>query len=98
MLQIEFTIKITMLGTVSTIILKYVDRGYNMSELSNFISSVGFPIVVSIAMFYQNNILSSNYQKLTEQLQEKIESNTETLTRLIEKLDQDNLLKEKSEK
>lgn len=68
-----------------------------MSELSNFISSVGFPIVVSVAMFYQNNILSANYQKLTEQLQNKIESNTEILTRLIEKLDQDEILKEKSD-
>ena len=44
-------------------------------------------------MFYQNNVLSANYQKLTQQLQEKIESNTEILTRLIEKLDQDDLLK-----
>ena len=69
-----------------------------MSELSNFISSVGFPIVVSVAMFYQNNVLSVNYQKLTEQLQQKIESNTEILTRLVEKLDQDDLLKEKSDK
>lgn len=69
-----------------------------MNELSNFISSVGFPIVVSVAMFYQNNILSANYQKLTEQLQNKIESNTEILTRLIEKLDQDELLKEKRDK
>lgn len=68
-----------------------------MNELSNFISSVGFPIVVSVAMFYQNNILSANYQKLTEQLQNKIESNTVILTRLIEKLDQDELLKEKSD-
>lgn len=87
-----------MLVIVSTIILKYADRGYNMSELSNFISSVGFPIVVSVAMFYQNNVLSVNYQKLTEQIQQKIESNTEILTRLIEKLDQDDLLKEKSDK
>lgn len=69
-----------------------------MSELSSFISSVGFPIVVSIAMFYQNNILSANYQKLTEQIQQKIENNTTILTRLIEKLDQDDLLKEKSDK
>ena len=67
-----------------------------MSELSEFISTVGFPIVVAVAMFYQNNVLSANYQKLTQQLQDKIESNTEILTRLIEKLDQDDLLKEKS--
>ena len=64
-----------------------------MNDLSNFISSVGFPIVVAVAMFYQNNVLSANYQKLTQQLQDKIESNTEILTRLIERLDQDDLLK-----
>lgn len=87
-----------MLVIVLIIILNYVSRGYSMNELSNFISSVGFPIVVSVAMFYQNNILSANYQKLTEQLQNKIESNTEILTRLIEKLDQDEILKEKSDK
>lgn len=64
-----------------------------VQDLSDFISTVGFPIVVAVAMFYQNNTLSANYQKLTQQLQEKIESNTEILTRLIEKLDQDDLLK-----
>ena len=64
-----------------------------MQDLSDFISTVGFPIVVAVAMFYQNNVLSANYQKLTQQLQDKIESNTEILTRLIEKLDQDELLK-----
>lgn len=68
-----------------------------MQELSDFISTVGFPIVVSVAMFYQNNVLSNNYQKMTEQLQKKIESNTEVMTRLIEKLDQDDILKEKSD-
>lgn len=64
-----------------------------VQDLSNFISAVGFPIVVAVAMFYQNNVLSASYQKLTQQLQDKIESNTEILTRLIEKLDQDDLLK-----
>lgn len=64
-----------------------------VQDLSDFISTVGFPIVVAVAMFYQNNVLSANYQKLTQQLQAKIESNTEIITRLIEKLDQDDLLK-----
>ena len=68
-----------------------------MQELSDFISTVGFPIVVSVAMFYQNNVLSNNYQKMTEQLQKKIESNTEVMTRLVEKLNQDEILKEKSD-
>ena len=35
---------------------------------------------------------------MTEQLQKKIESNTEVMTRLVEKLDQDDILKEKSDK
>ena len=69
-----------------------------LQELSEFISTVGFPIVVAVAMFYQNNVLSKNYQDLTQQLQGKIESNTEILTRLIEKLDQDELLKRKGDK
>ena len=68
-----------------------------MQALSDFISTVGFPIVVSIAMFYQNNVLSTNYQKMTQQLQDKIESNTEVLTRLIEKLDKDEIFTEKSD-
>ena len=68
-----------------------------MSELSNFISSVGFPIVVSIAMFYQNNILSSNYQKMTGQLQDKLDANTKILTVLVGKLNQSEILKEKED-
>ena len=69
-----------------------------MQDISDFISTVGFPIVVAVAMFYQNNVLSANYQKLTQQLQDKIESNTEILTRLIEKLNQDDLLKKDDNK
>lgn len=60
-----------------------------MEEISNFISTVGFPVVVAVAMFYQNNTLSTNYQKLTQQLQDKIESNTEVLTRVVERLEND---------
>lgn len=69
-----------------------------MNDISNLISTLGFPIVVSVAMFYQNNVLSANYQKLTDQLQDRIQSNTETMTRLIEKLDQDDILKEQGDK
>ena len=68
-----------------------------MQELSDFISTVGFPIVVSVAMFYQNNVLSNNYQKLTQQLQQKIEANTEIITQLVEKLDKDEILKKDSD-
>lgn len=65
-----------------------------VNDLSNFISTVGFPIVVSVAMFYQNNLLASSYQKMTKELQDKIESNTFIMQRLIEKLNHDELFKE----
>ena len=68
-----------------------------MEELSNFISTVGFPIVVAIAMFYQNNIMSSTYQKSMEKLELKLDHNTQVLTRLLDKMGKDELLKEKSD-
>ena len=68
-----------------------------MEELSEFISTVGFPIVVSVAMFYQNNVLSKNYQALTQEVERKMDSNTKVITRLIEKLDQDELLNRKGD-
>lgn len=65
-----------------------------MQDLSDFISTVGFPIVVAIAMFYQNNVLSSNFQQIAKELQDKIEANTLIMQRLIDKLDHDELLKD----
>lgn len=62
--------------------------------LAQLISAVGFPIVVAIALYYQNNSLSNSYQKLTQQLQEKIDNNTLVLTRLVEKLHQDVVLEQ----
>ena len=61
-------------------------------DLPQFISAVGFPIVVAIALYYQNTSLSASYQKLNQQLQEKLDNNTLILTRLVEKLHQDVLL------
>ena len=57
-----------------------------MQELNDFISTVGFPIVVAIAMFYQNNVVSSQYQKLTQELQDKIENNTVVLSKVLDHL------------
>lgn len=65
-----------------------------MQDLSDFISTVGFPIVVAVAMFYQNNVLSSSFQQIAKELQDKIEANTLIMQRLIDKLDHDELLKD----
>lgn len=58
-----------------------------MKEITDLINTVGFPIVVSIAMFYQNNVLSQSFQKVTQELNSKIESNTLVMTKLIDQLD-----------
>lgn len=65
-----------------------------MNDLSNFISTVGFPIVVAIAMFYQNNTLSTNYQQITKGLQDKIEANTIVMQKLINKLVSNGVIKD----
>lgn len=57
-----------------------------MQELNDFISTVGFPIAVSIAMFYQNNVMSTQYQKITKELQDKIENNTVVLSKVLDHL------------
>jgi len=62
--------------------------------LAQLISAVGFPIVVAVALYYQNSSLSASYQKLTMQLQEKLDNNTLILTRLVEKLNQGILLEQ----
>lgn len=62
--------------------------------LTQLISAVGFPIVVAVALYYQNTTLSSSYQKMNQQLQEKIDNNTLVLARLVEKLHQDVVLTE----
>lgn len=61
-------------------------------DLAQLISAVGFPIVVAIALYYQNTCLSASYRKLNQQLQDKLDNNTLILTRLVEKLHQDVLL------
>ena len=74
---------------MSTIILNYVNRGCNCERFKQF-------------HFYRwfsycgigGNVLSSNYQQMTKELQDKIEANTLIMQRLIDKLDHDELLKD----
>ena len=54
----------------------------NIESIIQLINGVGFPIVVSIALFYQNNKQDERYQELTKNLQEVINTNTKTLSEL----------------
>lgn len=54
-----------------------------MKEISDFISSVGFPIVVCLLMIYQQEKLSSSYIDIVNSLKELISDNTKSINLLI---------------
>ena len=56
---------------------------YKMKEVSDFISSVGFPIVVCLLMIYQQEKLSQSYIDIVESLKELISDNTKSINLLI---------------
>lgn len=54
-----------------------------MNDISNFISSVGFPIVVCLLMIYQQQKMSDSYIQIVDSLKELISDNTKALNLLI---------------
>ena len=54
-----------------------------MKEISDFISSVGFPIVVCLLMIYQQEKLSGSYIDIVKSLKELISDNTKSINLLI---------------
>lgn len=58
-----------------------------MKEISDFISNVGFPIVISLLMLHQNLSFNKMYQETIQGFSEKLESNTNVLNRVWEQLE-----------
>lgn len=54
-----------------------------MKEVSDFISTVGFPIVVCLLMIYQQEKMSSSYIDIVNSLKELISDNTKSINLLI---------------
>ena len=54
-----------------------------MNDISNFISSVGFPIVVCLIMIYQQQKMSDSYIEIVNSLKELISDNTKAINLLI---------------
>lgn len=54
-----------------------------MKEISDFISSVGFPIVISLLMIYQQEKMSESYIDIVNSLKELISDNTKSINLLI---------------
>lgn len=58
-----------------------------MQELANVISSLGYPIVMSLLLLYMMYDNEKKYDETIEGLRKTIENNTLTLTRLCERLE-----------
>ena len=58
-----------------------------MDTIVQLINGVGFPIAVSIALFYQNEKQDERYDKQMKELTKVIENNTKTLAELCTKID-----------
>lgn len=56
--------------------------------LNELISTLGFPIAVCIALFYQNRRTEAHYERIVLQFTESIQQNTATLSALIRKLEE----------
>ena len=56
-----------------------------MKEISDFISTVGFPIVVCLLMIYQQEKMSQSYIDIVQSLKELISDNTKAISLLINK-------------
>ena len=54
-----------------------------MKEISDLISQVGFPIVVSLLMIYQQEKMSASYIDIVQSLKELISDNTKSINLLI---------------
>ena len=58
-----------------------------MQEITNIISSLGYPIVMSLILLYMMDGNEKKYDETIEGLRKTIENNTLTLTKLCEKLE-----------
>lgn len=58
-----------------------------MDSLIQIINGVGFPIAVSVALFYQNTKQDERYQTLMKELADVINNNTKSLSELSIKIE-----------
>lgn len=58
----------------------------DMTNVTQIISSLGFPIAACIALFWKMNKEEAAHKEETEKLRQTIENNTLILTKLYERL------------
>lgn len=72
-------------GLILLLFLTTAIQNTTMNDISDFISSVGFPIVVCLLMIYQQQKMSDSYIQIVDSLKELISDNTKAINLLIER-------------
>ncbi|QHJ84211.1 MAG: hypothetical protein [Caudoviricetes sp.] len=55
----------------------------NIKEISDFISQVGFPIVITLLLMYQQEKTTDSFIKIVDSLKELINDNTQAIQAMI---------------
>lgn len=58
-----------------------------MQEVTQLISTVGFPIAACVALFYQLSSITKSHKEEISELRKVVENNTLTLQRMLDKLE-----------
>lgn len=59
-------------------------------DFSDLISQVGFPVVVTLLLLYQQMKTNDGYYQLIEQVKNLVENNTQVLSKIIENQENEN--------
>ena len=57
----------------------------NPKDVSDLISQVGFPVVVTLLLLYQQMKTNNGYYQLIEQVKNLVENNTSVLNEIVRK-------------
>lgn len=74
-----------------TLLNQIKKEGYSLDAgtvevVTQVINNVGFPIVVAIALFYQNSVTNKKYAELLQNLTTIINNNTDSIESLTREL------------
>lgn len=61
----------------------------DVNAITTIISTVGFPIAISIYMLYTLQKMNENHRTEIDNLRKAIENNTVAIVKLVEKLDKE---------
>ncbi len=65
----------------------------NINDITNIISSTGFPILMCILMFYYIREINKDHRDECDKITEAVNSNTIVITKLFEALESNEVIK-----